>query len=439
MLLDRRHLLAGAGASALVPAVAQAGAPSQTNQPGQRPPFDLPDPQTSWTEADWGRIATQYDLPGAIIQLENGNWGAMPRPVRQAYIRNVERVNRDTSYYARRTMAGDLFAVRAALAEHLKAVPEELALTRNATESLRALIARYNRLKTGEGILYSDLDYGSMQALCDDRAQRSGGFVTRIALPEPASRDAVIETYRAALDANPRIRLVLLTHISHRTGLMLPIRALVEMMRARGVDAIVDAAHGLGQANASLADLGADFVGMNLHKWYGAPLGAGAIYVRRDRLDALDYDPAEETPRADRIESRLHLGTFDFAAHLTVSDALAFQSAIGAERREARLRQLRNRWVQALADLPGLDILTPRDGSMSVAITSFRVTGQTEAGQNAALAAQLLDRYGIFTVHRDGIANGACIRVTPALHNSLADMDRLAEVVRQLAAQQMNG
>ena len=382
-------------------------------------------------EDEWERIAQEYDVTRDIIQLEHGNWGMMARPVLAAYRAKVERVNRDTSYYARRTMVADLEAVRGMVAEAMGAGTDEIVLTRNATEAMKALILQYNRLKAGDAVLYADLDYDSMQASMESLAARRGVRLIKIALPEPATRQSLIDAYAAAFEANPAITMVLLTHVSHRTGLILPVAEIATLARARGIDAIVDAAHGVGQLDFKLPDLRSDFIGINLHKWIGAPLGVGAAYIRRERISAIDPDPAERPDGTD-IRSRVHPGTPDFAAWLTVPDALAFQAAIGAPRREARLRALRDRWVNAVRDMPQVQIMTPDDPRTYCAITSFRLRGRTSHDDNVALAKQLLDQHRIFTVHRDGPASGACIRVTPALATRMSDVDQLAAAIRSI-------
>jgi selenocysteine lyase/cysteine desulfurase len=257
---------------------------------------------------DWERIAREYDVTREVIQLEHGNWGMMARPVLAAYRAHIDRVNRDTSFYARRAMVGDLEAVRATLAGAMGIGLDEIAFTRNATEAMKALILQYNRLKPGDAVLYADLDYDSMQASMESLAVRRGVRVIKIGLAEPASRQSLIETYRAAFDADPAIKMVLLTHLSHRTGLVLPIAEIVTIARSRGIDAVVDAAHSVGQLDFRLPDLKADFIGMNLHKWIGAPLGVGAIYIRRERIGAIDPDPAEN-PASGDILTRVHTGT----------------------------------------------------------------------------------------------------------------------------------
>ncbi|WCT75245.1 aminotransferase class V-fold PLP-dependent enzyme [Sphingomonas naphthae] len=387
----------------------------------------------SCDEAYWRGVAAHYDRPDDAIQLENGNWGAMARPVLETYQSMIARVNRDTSYYARRSMGPDMRAMHQKLAGAMGVEPEELVLTRNATEALMALITGYNRLKAGDSVLYADLDYDSMQAGFDSLAARRGVQVVRITLPEPATRAALIEAYAAAFAANTRLRLVLLTHVSHRTGLVLPVAEIAALARARGIDCIVDAAHSFGQIDYRLPDLGADFIGVNVHKWVGAPLGVGAMIIRKGRVDAIDRAPAEPED-ATGAKSRVHTGTVDFAALLTVPAALDFQASIGAAAREARLRALRDRWVTAVRDVDGLDILTPDDPTLHCAITSFRIRGRTSVADNMAVAQHLLDRHRIFTVHRTGPAKGACVRVTPALMNDMAEVDRFAVALRETVA-----
>jgi selenocysteine lyase/cysteine desulfurase len=409
MDMDRRTLLGGAAALPLAAPVAAA----------------------PHNEDYWEKIAREYDVTREVIQLEHGNWGMMARPVLDAYRAHVERVNRDSSFYARRTLVPDLQAAQAALAGFMGVSVEEIALTRNATEAMKALILQYNRLKPGDAVLYADLDYDSMQTSMEALAARRGVKVIKIALPEPATRQSVIDTYQAAFDANRTIRMVLLTHLSHRTGLVVPVADIATMARERGIDAIVDAAHSVGQLDFKLPDLKADFIGMNLHKWIGAPLGCGAIYVRRERLDAIDPDPAEN-PKSRDILTKVHTGTPDYAAHLTVPNALAFQASIGAGRRASRLQALRDRWVKQVEGLPQVQIFTPDDPSMHGAITSFRIRGRTSHEDNVALAKTLLDKHRIFTVHRDGLASGSCVRVTPALASRMSDCDALAAAIRSI-------
>lgn len=416
----RREVLGAAVASgALTTAGGASGLPS-----GAAAPDD---------EDHWRAVAAQYDLPSGIVQLENGNWGAMARPVFAAYQRKLARVNTDTSYYARRGFGADALAVRDRVAAELGAAPEEIGFTRGATEALHGLIGGYNRLQSGDQLLYADLDYDSMQTAFRSVARRRGLEAVSIALPEPATYQGVIDAYERALREHPRVRLMLLTHVSHRTGLVLPVREIVAMARTRGVDVIVDSAHAWGQLDFTIGDLGADFVGFTCQKWIGAPLGVGLFYIRRDRLDAIDISIGEDPGPRDTTQQRVHTGTTDIAALLTVTDALDFHHGIGVRAKEARLRDLRDRWAERVRGIPGIEVLTPADPRMTCALTSFRLTGRTSMDDNRAVAKHLLDRFGIFTVERDGVARGACVRVTPGIFTSGDDVDRLTAALRSLA------
>ncbi|WP_294235796.1 aminotransferase class V-fold PLP-dependent enzyme [uncultured Sphingomonas sp.] len=415
-MIDRRALLAG-GMAATLPLPARAGAPAHP----------APD-----DEAFWATVAAEYDVPQDVIQLENGNWGAMPRPVRSAYEQAVARVNRDTSYYARRGMLADLATARIAVAAELGVPADEITFTRNATEALKALILGYNRLTAGDAILYADLDYDSMQACMESLGPRRGVRVRRIALPEPATCASLIDAYAQAMADEPRLKLILLTHLSHRTGLVIPVREIAAMARARGIDVIVDAAHSWQQLDFALPDLDCDFVGLNGHKWLGAPLGIGILHIRKGALSRIDRDPAEDASGPDTVMARIHTGTLDYASWLTVPAALAFQHRIDRAARAARLRALRDRWVRQVRAIPGIEILTPDDPTLHGAITSFRVQGITSSQANAAISQRLLEQHRIFTVHRTGAANGACVRVTPSLFNSASDVDYLAKALSTL-------
>lgn len=381
----------------------------------------------------WRSIAAQYDVTKEVVQLENGNWGMMARSVFDAYEQHLRMVNSRTSYYSRREYGRDLEAARGRVARSLGVDVEEIAFTRGATEALQCLIGGYNRLRPGDAVLYADLDYDSMQTAMEWLRSRRGVDVVKFDLPEPATHQGLIDAYEAALAANPRVRLLLLTHVSHRTGLVLPVAEIAEMARARGVDCILDSAHAWGQIDFTIPDLKADFVGLNAHKWIGAPIGVGVLYCRRGR--AADIDPYmgdDSFPEGD-VRSRVHTGTSNFAAYLSIPAALDTHEAIGVANKEARLRRLRDRWAEALRGYGAIEILTPSDPRLTCALTSFRLRGRSAMAENVAIARELLERFRVFTVARSGVARGACVRVTPGVFTSDDDIDALAAALQVMA------
>jgi selenocysteine lyase/cysteine desulfurase len=228
--------------------------------------------------------------------------------------------------------------------------------------------------------------------------------------------------------------MMLLTHVSHRTGLLLPVQEIAEFARQHNVDVILDSAHAWGQVDFRLPALGVDFVGLTAHKWIGSAVGVGVMYIRRERMSAIDPYMGETTFPAEDIRSRVHSGTSNFAAFLTVADALAFHDAIGTPAKEARLRHLRDGWAEPLREHGEWEILTPQDKRMYAGITSFRRRSRNGVEENIALARRLLEEAKIFTVHRSGLASGACVRVTPAVFNNPDEIAQLLKALTGLAA-----
>lgn len=390
-------------------------------------------PSIAAHEEYWEQIAAQYEVTDQVTNLEGGYWGMMARPVQEAFFRHTARVNRESSFYARTQFDREANEIRERVAAALSVSPKEIVFSRNATEALQALIGQYNRLQSGETVMYADLDYPAMQMAMDALAARRGAIVATLVIPEPAeSVEQILQVYTEALDANPKTRLLLLTHANNKTGLIHPVREITTLARSRGIDVIVDAAHSWGHVPLDAAGFGADYVGLNLHKWIGAPVGVGAMYIRESGLSGIDRAHGD-TGSLDSINSRLHTGTMNFAVILTVPDALDFQESIGWENKFARVRYLRDLWVREARNIDGLDVLTPDDERLVGAITSFRFTGQGEGAQNREIVRKLIENYGIFTVARTGIAGGDCIRVTPALYNLPSDLTKLVGALRELA------
>jgi len=384
-------------------------------------------------EAHWARVAALFDAPPpGMIQLENGQFGAMARSTRTAYEQATARVNRETTLYTRGPVGRDMAAVRTRVAALLGVETDEIVFTRGATESLQALIGGYNRLRPGDAVLYADLDYDAMQAAMEWLKVRRGVDVVRIDLPEPATRQNVVDAYEAALKANPKVRMMLLTHLSHRTGLIPPVAEIAAMAKARGVDVILDGGHALGQAEFQMGELGVPFAGLNLHKWIGSPLGVGLIYIRRGRTADIDPSMSE---RADdpRIEARIHTGTINYAAVLATMQAIDTHEAIGLAAKAHRLRYLRDLWAEAVRGVPGVEILTPDDPTIHAGLPSFRLAGRTSGPDNTAIRKTLMERFKIFTIERFGVARGACVRVTPGFVNTADDMRALVGALRTLA------
>ncbi|MCM5678454.1 aminotransferase class V-fold PLP-dependent enzyme [Schlegelella sp. S2-27] len=393
-----------------------------------------PSANASGDDAYWERVRALYHVSDRLVNLENGYWGAMPEPVKSMYAWWTERINHENSLWVRERWARAVEALRAEVAAALGCEADEIVLTRGATEAMLALIGGYRRLRPGDTVLYSDLDYPAMRHAMAWLHERRGVEPVCFSIPEPATRENVLAAYEEQLRRHPRTRLLLLTHLSHSTGLMMPVREIAEMARAAGAETIVDAAHSWGQVDFRPQDLGVSFVGFNLHKWVAAPLGCGCLYIKRGEVGAIDRYFGDRDHAEDDIRSRIHTGSPNFAAWLTLPAALELHRRISAAAKGARLRHLRSLWVEPARRLPGLAVLTPDDPTMVAGITAFRLDGKTSAADNDAIVATLRDRHGVFTVRRDGPAAGDVVRVTPALYTRAADVMQLVRGLEALGA-----
>jgi isopenicillin-N epimerase len=428
---SRRGMLTGTAATFVMTSSARAQNGSQAF-----PSFARSGDGIAQDRAFWGQVASLYDVDRSMANLENGYWGIMAKPVLAECISQTEMINRQNTAYARTKFGADSDAVVSALARAAGVDKDEIAITRGATEALQNLIVNYNRLQPGDAVLYADLDYDSMQFAMEWLKDRRGVGVFKIALPEPATRQGILDAYAKAIRETPKLKLILLTHLSHRTGLIIPVKEIAAMARENNIDVILDAAHSWGQIDFQIADLGVDFIGFNLHKWIGAPVGIGFLYIRKGRLDAIDRHYGDGSYDPNDIRTRVHTGTANFATVLTLPLALKLHEAIGTPAKAARLRYLRDRWVAKARALPNIEVLTPDEPGLAAGITSFRVKNKGSREDNNALVVALRDKHKVLTVRRDGVAKGQCVRVSPALYTTEEEIDRF---VAALAAETGTG
>ncbi|WP_372914768.1 aminotransferase class V-fold PLP-dependent enzyme [Sandarakinorhabdus sp.] len=384
-------------------------------------------------EAGWQRIAALYPTTGPVTQLEHGYWGNMAFPVAETHRAILARLNRDTSAYARRAMRKDQDVVRARAAQAMGVPPGEIGFCRNAAEALQALISQFQGAQDGDAILWSDNDYDTSHNAMRSLAKNRRAVPVQVVLPRAPTHDNVIAAYAEAILATPRLKFVLLTHGTHKSGLVVPVAEIAAMAKAAGAMVLVDCAQSFRQRPFLIPDFGADFVVLNFHKWVGAPVGVAGYWCRPGAAAMIAAAAAEPDAKPDDVQAKVHQGTLDYAPQLTLPAALDFQEQVlPIPMKLARLQYLRTRWVSQLRGLSGLEIMLGDDPRTFGAITSFRIAGHTSTADNIAITDTLLGRYNIMTVHRAGLAAGGCVRVTPALFTTPAECDRLVAALRQL-------
>ena len=382
-------------------------------------------------EAFWQTFADRYDRHPGPVNLENGYFGRMSRTVVEEYQRNIELINNSNSIYVRqRFEQHDGLDIRAQLAELIGVRAQSVAFTHNATAGLQSLIRNYNRLQPGDQVLICDLEYDTVKGAMRWLAKHRGVEVIEIDHAHPATFDSLLATYREAFIRYPKLKLMALTHVTHRTGLVMPVQAIAALAKEHGVDIILDGAHALGQIEFDLEALGIAFAGYNLHKWIGSPLTLGFLYIAPQRLADIDPDMGEMHFSTGDIRSRTPYSTPNIPALMTLP--LVFEehrSLGGAAAKGARVNYLRNLWVSAVRNLPGIEVMTPDDPRLYCGITSMRFTRHAD---QQAMVERLLNDYNLFTVVRNGAACGPCIRVTPSLTTTAAEIQSLILALNEL-------
>lgn len=374
----------------------------------------------------WKEIRSHYNLKPDYINLENGYYCMLPQPTLDHFLSHVKEVNYNASYYMRTVQWDNKKKASNKLAQMAGCSAEELIVTRNTTESLDLIIGGFP-WKAGDEAVMANQDYGAMLNMFKQVEQRHGVVRKVIDVPmNPTSDDEVIAAYEAAITKNTKLLMV--CHLINITGHILPIKKICEMAHARGVQVMVDGAHAFGQVNFSIKDLGCDYYGTSLHKWLSVPLGAGFLYVKKDRIQDIWPLFAEDSRDSDDISRLNHTGTHPVHTDLAILDAIDYHNLIGGERKEARLRYLQNYWTDKARKIEGVIINTPEDSSRSCAIANVGIRNM----KPAVMAKTLLEKYKVWTVAIDRSGVHGC-RITPNVYTTTAELDAFVDALKDMA------
>ncbi len=374
----------------------------------------------------WARIQQAYTTSPTIINLNNGGVSPQPKVVQEAANRYYAYANEAPSYYMWRVLDQGREPLRAKLAHLAGCSPDELAINRNTTEAINTVIFGLN-LKAGDEVVLTRYDYPNMIHAWKQRERRDGIVLKWLDFDIPMeSDDEVIGKFRAAI--TPRTRVFHITHMINWTGHIMPAKALCTLARENNIDSVVDGAHTFGHLNFNIPELGCDYFGTSLHKWLCAPFGTGMLYIRKEKIK--DVWPLLASPenQEDNIRKFENIGTRSFATEQAIGTAINFHTAIGSERKEARLQYLKDYWVNQVKDLDKVLFYTSTRKNLSCALFNFGIKGMDAS----AVHNELFKGYKIHTspIKWEKV-NGP--RVTPHVYTTLYDLDRLVEAIQKMA------
>ncbi len=375
----------------------------------------------------WAEVRTAFTVDRNIINLNNGGVSPSPRIVQDALRRYLEFSNMAPVHNMWRVLEPQIESVRRGLARAFGCDPEELAITRNASEALEICQLGLD-LKPGDEVLTTTQDYPRMITTWRQRERRDGIVLKFIRFPvPPPSLDDLAARFEQAI--TPRTRALLLCHMTNRTGQIFPVRKICRMARQRNIEVIVDGAHAFAHFPFQQADLDCDFYGASLHKWLLAPHGTGFLYVRKARIPQLWPLMAAPASMSNDIRKFEEIGTHPAANHNAISEALTFHESIGVERKAARLRYLRDRWAHRLARLPKAKILHSPDPAQSCGLGFLGLEGIDPA----KVAAALWEKHGILVVPISSDEYSG-LRITANLYTTLEEIDAFSSAMEKILA-----
>jgi selenocysteine lyase/cysteine desulfurase len=374
----------------------------------------------------WKSMAQAYTVSPNILNLNNGGVSPQPKVVQDAVDRYYHLSNEAPTYYMWQILDKGREPVRKKLAELAGVSPDEVAINRNATESL-ATVTWGLTLNKGDEIVMTRQDYPNMIQAWKQKEMRDGIKIKWLSFDLPVENDdTVVKSFIDATTSKTKIWHI--THMINWTGQILPVKKLCDEARKRNILSIVDGAHTFAHMDFKIPDFNPDYFGTSLHKWLCAPFGTGMLYVKKDRIAELWPLFPNDKPQIADIRKFETLGTRSFAQEQAIGQAVEFQLAIGNKRKEERLRYLKNYWCEKLQQHPRIKLNVSLKPEYACALGNFSIDGmEPEIVSNRLMVEHQIHAVAIKWENISGV------RITPHVYTSTRDLDRFVEAVLKLA------
>ncbi|MFQ5677145.1 MAG: aminotransferase class V-fold PLP-dependent enzyme [bacterium] len=373
-------------------------------------------------ESYWFEVQQAFTVDRSLVNLNNGGVSPAPAVVHEAMKRHLDYSNEAPVYTMWRILEPQREGVRKRLARAFKCDPEEIALTRNASESLQICQLGLD-LKPGDEVLTTNQDYPRMITTFKQRERREGIVLRQFSIPVPAEDpEEVVRLFEENI--TPKTKVILMCHMINLTGQILPVRQVVRMARKKGIPVIVDGAHSFAHFDFNREDLDCDNFSTSLHKWLFAPHGTGMLYVKKDKIADLWPMMAAAEKMDDDIRKFEEIGTHPAANYLAIAEALTFHQGIGPKRKEARMVYLRDRWAKQLLEHDRVRLHTSLKPGFACGLANVQIEGVDPL----ELTGYLWREHRIIVTP---IKHAECegIRVTPNVYTTLDEIDRFVDAM----------
>lgn len=376
----------------------------------------------------WGLIQNSFDIDRSMINLNNGGVCPSPRVVQEALRRYTEYTNLAPTRNLWTDLEPRVETVREELARFWGVSNEEIAVTRNASESLEIVQLGLN-LKSGDEVLTTTHDYPRMLTTWEQRGRRDGVVLKKVSVPVPLiDPKVIVERIEAAI--TPKTRVIHVSEVIFLSGQYMPVKEICALAEKRGIVSIVDGAHAFAHFNKKHKDIGCDFYGVSLHKWLLSPIGTGLLFARKEKIKDVWSLFASSQEQESNIRKFEEIGTHPAANHNAITHALGFTQMIGMERKEARLRSLSARWYNRLKKYDNVEFQTDIEHDSSHAGLVLVGIKSIDPGK---LHTHLWEKHRVWTT---AIVHPECsgIRVSPNVYTTLNEVDLFADVMEDIAS-----
>jgi selenocysteine lyase/cysteine desulfurase len=387
-------------------------------------PYDRPG-KVARDENFWGRIQSAFQLDRSIINFNNGGVSPSPRTVHNALKRYLDYSNQNPAYNMWHHLEPNVEGVREKLAIWIGCDREEIAITRNASESLEIVQFGLN-LHPGDEVIATTQAYPRMVTTWEQLARRNKIIFKKVSFPVPLMNpNDYVKAIKKAI--TKKTKAIMVMHVINFTGQIAPVREVSRLAHSRGIPVICDGAHSFSHFPFTIKDLECDFFGTSLHKWTYAPVGTGLLYVKKEKIKELWPLMAAPEKMDNNIRKFEEIGTHPAANHNAIAEALAFNESIGIERKAARLRYLHLRWINKLRNYDNVKFMTNiKDLSQWCGLINLYIKGVDVE----KLTDYLMKKHRILVIPiiHDEFKG---IRVTPNIYTLLSEVDLFAQVMEK--------